>query len=251
MDSLTFSFFVQEFAKQAASVEQLQQATKRLGFLRVPRVKPTATMAKLEAGVGQHLLHPAEFASLGGGVVTIPSRKQVQAVIPGHMRQLEGLLSPEQIQEARETFEKTRAFSPVRPIRAQQAGGFSKNQGPFSDKMSGPGYKALNVAGILHEGFESAVKPGEVAMAHGHLSPDVLMKEHNMFSRMTGPGADEARGAMQGIRRSHGDASSLASAMEQTYGRPVIGTYGEGEKIPKAIRRDFRRRSAAGEVSWE
>lgn len=116
-------------------------------------------------------------------------------------------------------------------------------------KISKPGRAALHDATVMHEQFERAVRPRDMNLAYitnrGHRSTDVLAKEHNMLSRLEGPGADEARKTFRGYRQASGETAELQNLLVDTYGHRAAQFMQEGRKIPKAMRKDLLRKIRA------
>lgn len=113
--------------------------------------------------------------------------------------------------------------------------------------LSGQGQHGFNTVTRLHEGFERAVTPTSMlSYGTGHMSPDVLLKEHNLLAKMTGKGAEETRGAFQSIRSGVGESNLVKSNLIDAYG-PRFNNfqYGQGEKIPKAMRKDLTKKLKA------
>lgn len=104
------------------------------------------------------------------------------------------------------------------------------------------GRKALTGVVASHDLAERAVKKRDVAPFSSHLSPEVLLKEHNTLSRLTGEGADEARKVMRNVRRRSGESEHMRNLVVQQYGPRAAQFFDEGEKIPKAMRKDLLRR---------
>jgi len=79
---------------------------------------------------------------------------------------------------------------------------------------------------------------------YGHLSPSVLLREHNMLRNYTGPGAKAAVSNFKQLRAASGEAKSLNSAINNirynvpsTSGRNVF-SFGESQRLSRhAIRR--------------
>lgn len=116
-----------------------------------------------------------------------------------------------------------------------------KEMGIPLPQISGQGQKAFNTATILHEGFEKGVNPSTAGnYGLGHMSPKVLFNEHNMMTNMTGPGAEEAKGAFQKLRSLTGEDQIMKQTLQDAYGpRMANFSYGEGTKIPKAMKKDL------------
>lgn len=115
--------------------------------------------------------------------------------------------------------------------------------------LSGAGQRAVNIVTGLHEGFERGVKANEVAPVFSHLSPKVLLNEHNMLSRLTGPGADEARNFYSKLREIHpAETSAWQGRMVKEYGPAVAKFFEPGARIPAALKRDFVRKMRAQSI---
>lgn len=96
-----------------------------------------------------------------------------------------------------------------------------------------------------HELSERAVKAKDVNPLFSHIAPEVLMKEHNTLSRLTGPGADYARKTMRTARENTGEAKTMKNLVTRSYGERGAQFLQEGEKIPKAMRKDLNRKLKA------
>ena len=108
--------------------------------------------------------------------------------------------------------------------------------------MSSADSDALSAVVGSHELAERAVKKRHMAPVYSHLSPEVLLKEHNLLSRLTGKGSDHARATMRGLRRTTGEADHMRHLLMEAFG-PRAGQFmAEGEKVPAAMRRALRRR---------
>ena len=86
--------------------------------------------------------------------------------------------------------------------------------------MTPEGHKALNLSAFGHELAEKATKPRRVSqhgkfLDYSHLSPDVLLREHNILTTLTGPGADEAKGALIQLRSDLGESFVLARELKK------------------------------------
>jgi hypothetical protein len=101
------------------------------------------------------------------------------------------------------------------------------------------------LAGVVgsHEIAEASVKRKDALKGfYSHLSPDVLMKEHNTLSRLEGPGADYARKSLREARRVSGEDQHIKNMLTKVYGPRAEQFTREGEKIPKAVRKHLLRR---------
>jgi hypothetical protein len=109
-----------------------------------------------------------------------------------------------------------------------------KSGNKSTDKIN---LRALVAAAGSHELAERAVKSKDVTRYASHLSPDVLMKEHNLLSRLEGPGADYARKVMRNTRRISGEAEDMEALLVEAFGPRASQFIQEGEKVPSAMRK--------------
>jgi hypothetical protein len=257
------AFAVGVMDKLAATIEQLRQGTSRLGFVRADIKNPNKMFGNI---VGGGRIGPREYAAIGGGVFTHPPARAVNeltrqqtratrrtALLAGASRSQvrEGM---SQLETAREGMKKRLMAHGKKSIIVAGGGKMTPSHviGEMTGKKLSPeARKAVNVASLHHEGFErAAMKKGRrMSYGYGHASPEVLAKEHNLYARLTGKGADEARAAIQNVRGQAGDAEALNKLLKKRFGARAGITYGQGQKIPKAMRKALRR----GPVSkiWE
>lgn len=199
--------------KHAASIAQLQAAAKRLAPIRVP-TRPVSG---------------AVIDSVGGAKTMLTTKQW------NKYHALDGIKPP-----ALGTPDNMKGQilmkDPFQRLKMR-----ASNPSDFPE-ISGPARKAYNIATILHEGFERGVKPDEIAYVFSHNSPKVLMNEHNMIERMTGPGAQEAKSVFKAMRKIFDEQGALRLALMDTYGNRADRFLGPGQKIPAAMRRDFTRK---------
>lgn len=188
--------------KESADVSALQEGLRRLNTIKIP--------SRLET----------PFAKDVGGGAYVPQMRQQKT-----LSFLEGK-TPRSFGNA-----EGRIFLPE--------GGSTRKLDAFKS-LSGEGRRAVNVAAGLHEGFERGVTPTQSAPAHGHASPQVIINEHNLLSKMTGPGADEARNAF-GSLRGNREYADLRNGLEQKYGPRAKQFMEQGAKIPSAMRKNYVR----------
>lgn len=95
-----------------------------------------------------------------------------------------------------------------------------------------------------HEIAERRIRPRNVVGGfYSHLSPDVLLQEHNTLSRLTGPGAAEARNVIRSQRALSGEAPHLQNMVTTAFNDPRAASFlAEGEKVPKAMRKALLRK---------
>lgn len=77
-----------------------------------------------------------------------------------------------------------------------------------------------------------------------HLHPSVLVEEHNMLSRLTGPGAGKARDVIRGMRRVTGEDDIIRHLLIESFGPRAAAFTQEGTKIPSAMRRALYKKLA-------
>jgi len=106
------------------------------------------------------------------------------------------------------------------------------------------GVNAMAGVGAAHEIAERRVKPQNIVSGyHSHLSPDVLVQEHNTLSRLTGEGAEEARSVLRKVRTMTGEQQQLRNMFTTAFNDPRAANFlAEGEKVPKAMRKAFLRK---------
>lgn len=107
-------------------------------------------------------------------------------------------------------------------------------------RLSGEGKRGVNTAALLHEGFERKIRPHQMSPFAGHLSPKVLMDEHNLVLRATGAGAGEMRAAMGGLRRASGETRAMEDFIRQKYGERGV-QYVRQHGYSKAMKKDLVR----------
>lgn len=119
--------------------------------------------------------------------------------------------------------------------------------GQNSRKLSRAGRDALHDALVLHEGFERGVRPKDVNIGYsdeyGHMGPGVIINEHNMLSKMSGPGSDEARKVVRAIREAPGrEMDDLRESFRGAYGPRAERYLRDGNRVPKAMKKNYLRR---------
>lgn len=251
---------VEAMMKVAASVDELQQAYGRIGIERIKRQKDPRM----------------QLVQMGGGAAYVPKPKTVRD--PGFLRGLAAHhgLRPEDIKGEIpgqiEAIKKLR--SEGKPLVA--GGGFSgsgsgmvarlkkdiKKYGMPPDpemrkqvqlmldlgaKKSSAGHRAVNVAGGLHEGFERKAAKKPALYGHGHLSPNVIMDETNMLSKMTGKGSDEARKTFSKLRTF--DHADITTALRQAYGERGV-SYVREHGFTSAMKKNLMKGFMSGRFKW-
>jgi len=230
--------FATELVKLSASVDELQAAYRR--------VNPTKAPARTAAG---------QMVQQAGGGITMPAMSSLKdprvvvqhatgfgvdpATVVGLRRQIEAGVGG----HAGNIYSSTGGA-----VRTQDA--LRRAGAPIPALATGQGQRAVNISTGLHEGYERAVKPHQRAPAFGHYSPEVLMKEHNMLQKMTGPGSAEARTYFRGLRAGAGDSPALMSTVRELYG-PRGVEYVKEHGFSKAMRKNLTQNVRAGnQSSW-
>jgi hypothetical protein len=256
-----------ELVKIAISMKEMQAAYRRLPIM---RFKPGASTSN--KGVNALLSTRADEALVGsiGGPSTIGPSSVI-----GQLLRAKGALPHVADDMAAGSDEVTRSILRGAPSKvlmtrggghralgrsmeaAEGLGYAQEGTGELMKRMSPAGKKGFNMATGLHEQFEQdATKRilGGQARATpmaSHVHPEVIAKEHNMLRSMTGEGADEARQAFQSLRGgAQGEAANLNEILGGMYGPRAQLSYGSpsAPKIPKAMRKDMRRRLQGSEA---
>ena len=248
MWDVTLAAFSDELVKIGASVDALQKAYGRLGSLRV-KTRLGATVPNAPEQLIRQLA--------ARGPSTSPRKKQL---VPLIKRRLSGLTETESTRvidaqlrsaagaEGQIVRGKGGAIPSLKKIDMSQRTPGAANK---FKQLSGPGQRATNIVAGLHEGYERGAK--NVAPIRSHISPDVMLKEHNLLRGMTGEGAGEAREALQGLRSGPGgEASTLREILKGRYGDAAASNFVFGSpgapKITKAMRKDLARNVSASDV---
>lgn len=113
-------------------------------------------------------------------------------------------------------------------------------------KLAGEGKDAHTALVLGHEMSERRVKAHEVAPLYSHISPKVLLEEHGMLSRATGPGAADAVARLRAARAASGEAKHMQNLATTALRDPRAAQFfAEGEKVPKAMRKAILRKVQA------
>ncbi len=215
--------FMDELEKLAVSTQQLAAAAERIGYRK--------------ATVGRAIRNPRKIGRLlstrKSPALSLPSAKVMQERASERMWELAG-----------ESLKRKQGRIYVRSSKE-----LAKKLAP-GQKLGKGDRRAVRDAVVVHEGAERKVPHRLTANdyhdTYGHANPRVLLHEHNMISRLTGPGSEKVRKAFRGMRESTGEMSDLQRSMEKVYGPRVRQFFREGEKVPKAVTKDFAKRVAAG-----
>lgn len=252
MNEITKVALHDELEKISVSIDQLQRGYRRLGIMRLPKVKGSLKDSMLSAIRGERPSLAAGVA-LGGGVGTIPAGRSAAKAIGQQNAALyrstgsAGKIDSSVLGALKSNFRESRTMkqhiTPKKPVILASKGGASKALAEMGGKRLTPeARKALNLVIGHHEGFErAALSKGRIRFGFGHANPSVLAKEHNLLATLKGPGAAEAREALQQVRSSVGDSSALSKSLERMFGPRAALEYGAGAKIPKAMRKRLER----------
>lgn len=212
--------------KHAAPIDELQAGFRRLRMTRVP----VKSLAKAEVFRGQPSSALAKNTGAGATVVS----RAVQRGLFEH----DGV--PRTIQDTPAFLEIANQMPHGQILVPHGVRGSSGvlNRSLGID-VPPVGRRGFNVGVGLHEGFERGVKPDELAPIFSHASPKVLLNEHNMLARMTGPGSDETRAAFKLMRANQNEEASIRRSMMNYYGPRASEFLRPDMKVPAAMRRDF------------
>jgi len=231
--------FFDELTKLAVSVDELQEMAHRLPIIRTKA--QNNPRAALDSGDLRQI-------TAGEGPLTFPTRDQIRMNLRKARNIYIGGLTADtdKYMEAKRNFD---ALKPVSGAIATPAGGMIGTMATwhrlYPDEvtmdvrtLSPEGKKALNLVAIGHEAAERSVPLHRASPFRGHASPEVLAKEHNMLTTLTGPGADEARAFMHRMRLEGGEISDFGKMLLDRFGERAALMYGNpgvSPKIPKAM----------------
>lgn len=105
--------------------------------------------------------------------------------------------------------------------------------------------RGLTASLLAHELYERGVKKKNLNLLYSHLAPEVLLKEHNLLSRLTGDGSDEVRSAFRKVRQTTGEAPHMKALLTSVYGPRAAQFTEEGAKIPMSMVRDLQKKLQA------
>jgi hypothetical protein len=256
--------FLDEMQKISATLNELQGAYRRLAPTRMKSAPSKGLMKKVVGamfgGGGVTQLGAKDISALQGPS-TVPGRHQLKALAQGmegatgtlrHMGHPPEAIEAVQLMGGPKLEESARQAKQWGGTIAMPAGGMTgylaKQQKAVGSPLPVPAgptqQRAANILTGLHEGYERGVTTSP-SMYYSHLSPEVIHKEHNMLAGLTGPGAQEGRQYFQGLRGAPGqEGPQHAETLQHLYGDKSAPwqTYGEGPKMPKAMRKDIIRR---------
>lgn len=247
MELTTSLAFLDELVKIAVSVQQLQGLARRMPILRTKVRGGGMVDASMMRGDLKQLFGRA-------GLSTVAKPKQVKRIADYHLKQL-----PDELHDVVKDqvalgmpFSRQAGGTIVSP-RGGAAGQFQGIAGEVlpTKGMSGEGKKALNLVGIAHEAAERTTPQAALAPFGGHMSPDVLVREHNMLSTLSGKGAGEARKYMRDLRDMSGEADAIRESFQKRFGDRGAEFLQEGRKIPKAMRKRFGEYASSGQMLQE
>lgn len=251
------NYLAQPAEKTGATLKDLQGAYKRIAPLR-NKVKPSAKIL-------EHVMTAENPAALGiremsamTGPGTLPRQAQMgmlqarPAIMAENARALgagaedaEGIRQTALAQVAGTKSYVGNAGGAIMMPPGGMSGWTARAQARAGSPIEPPAgaaqQRAANILTGVHEGYERSTK-NSPAPYFSHFSPSVMHKEHNMIAGLQGPGADEGRSYFQGMRAGQ-EATAHASQLQSMYGDKAApwATYGEGPKLPKAMRKDMIR----------
>lgn len=251
MEPTTSLAFLDELTKIAVSVKQLQGLAHRMPIIRT-KMRGGGTAAA--AGLSGDL----KSAFGPGGLVTVAKPKQMKRMADYHMKQL-----PDEFRDVVKNHVaegmpfSQQAGGTILSPRGGAAGQFqgmarAAGEGLAGTKeMSGAGKKALNLVGIAHEAAERTTPQRFIAPFSSHMSPDVLVREHNILSTLKGEGAGEARKYMRGLRDLTGETGAMKEIFNKRFGDRGAEFLQEGKKVPKAMRKRLGEWASSGQMMQE
>jgi hypothetical protein len=243
--------------KVGATLDTLQQAYKRIAPLR-NKIKPSAKVLEhvMEAPT-PGAMGIREMAALNGpGTLPRPAQmgmlRQRPAIVAENTRALGGTTEQVEsiIEQGNAQVEGTRQYignaggailMPPGGMSGWAARANASGALPIVPPAGAAQQRAANILTGVHEGFERSTKSSP-APYFSHFSPSVIHKEHNMVAGLEGPGAEEGRKYFQGMRAG-GEGPAHAEQLQVMYGDKAApwATYGQGPKLPKAMRKDMIR----------
>ena len=217
--------------------------------------------------IGRMLDNPMSMMG-GGGVTTSPSRKATNALVKKKIDETVAKVTKDSFRDApaKKRIAANQLASMSRKITKKPAdwvGGKQWSQGgkanagkiQVSPEMAGNTFAtlarkrgprrmaergAMGATVAAHELFERGSK--KIAPVFSHLHPEVLLKEHNLVSRLTGPGSKYTRSVMRGARKRSGEDKFVRQLLTEAYGPRAAQFTREGAKIPKAMRKNLRKK---------
>lgn len=229
MDHRTLVAFVSEIEKIAVDMRVLNQSV-----FKAPGVtKKLPQAAQRYVGVAAH----------GSPAITRPTQSQVRAMNRG--------ITPAQHAHGEALGNRLEALTGMSQSKMDAAlphGTIYVNPEAtartFGVPTGGVQQKAISGMAGAHELFERGVHPRDVLPVmsyNGHVSPQVLMHEHNMVQRATGPGAKGAAGALRNARIATGESRGLRNLLHETMGPRSAEFFQGNAKIPKAVKKGVLR----------
>ena len=178
-----------------------------------------------------------------GGATSIPHMQQIRAHVQ-HLKPLHGALErlgqPATTQHMSNMYGAAKGQVIVHPETIQRAARYIPGAHP------NPHHDATGALVGAHELFERGVKKRDQAPMGSfftHNAPNVLLKEHNLMSRMTGEGADSAVQTIRALRAANGEDVGLRGIVDRAMRDPRAQQFlAPGEKVPKAMRKAIDRR---------
>ena len=246
--------FLDELEKVSADLGQLFAKMRKLKGVNIgpsPRAKGTRSLGDLRHRLFMEEApwQGADIAAVGGGAVYLPSRKisKHPRALAHQQAMLQGL--PKRVATAMLRVSEEAEKYPGQVYVDPRVGDMATRwlPGGGGKALTGPGRRALGAVFAGHELAERGVRSKEVAPLASHLSPKVLMIEHNLLSRATGRGSEEAVARLRALREATGEADVMRRFAERALNDPRAKQFFEpGEKIPKAMRKALTRKAVEG-----
>ena len=240
MDSILYSFFVQDMTKEAVTVDDLYRKTTTAPGVDInPEFLSRAT------------------ANAQGGALIVPTKRQMpeafaQTPTAIGVRKLRSMIDRIPHSAARKFSKDLEPFTEAPRMRKQDGGKILVNPEAVQkiapavsgarEVVSPEAQRGLTGLATSHELAERRVAPKDIRRFQSHLAPEVLLKERNAIARLEGPGAREARDILTALREQTGEAQHMRNLLTRAYG-PRAQQFLEGDqKVPKAILKGLRRK---------
>lgn len=140
-------------------------------------------------------------------------------------------ITPEELDKIRRDTNITGVFRTPRGDAAR----FLRQSGGSVPEFTPEQHKMFDAVVKGHELDELQLQtPSHVTAAWGHMSPEVLFREHNKIVTMP-PDMDPVRRTVQGMRQSSGESAVLNEHL-----RPFGFTFGEGDRLSPSMREAMR-----------
>ncbi len=250
---VTVAALYDELTKIAVSVQQLQGLAKRIPTIRTHTRPGTRKAMQGAAGAMTDVRQMSNAAGLSALAKPSQAKKMVDASAQFLEPEALGALRAENVGMAKKI--GGNVLMPGGGMVGQMqrtSKALPEEAGSLATRgLSGAGKKALNLVGVGHEAAELTTPAKYVAPFASHMSPDVLVREHNILSTLSGKGAGEARKYMRGMRDTSGEAGAMKELFQKRFGDRGAEFLGEGQKVPKAMRKRFGEWAGSGQMMKE